>query len=1099
VRKVAFLYGRSGHVLPQLLFAVQKARNEGLETLVLVPEQYTLEAEKQIIEGLNLKGLLDIEVLSPTRLNRWAQEKAGKASRTVLNNRGIMMAMSLTLTYAKKDLQYFQSVCEKQGFVQKITELIKGLKKGGMELRAFEEYATHAEVKNATKLKNWDILHIWQHYGKLMEHRFLDSEDEQADVLRRLEENDLFKGMALMVYGFDMLSEKTMQVVALAAEQAQRTEVFMLMDDASAPDGDIYRPMRHSLNRLERLLKERGQAALWLKIEEAPLSRAAFVGHLERNLFAQKPMPFEGTPEGFSIRCALNPFQEVMTVAAQMIRLNEEGVKYAEMAVLLLNPDRYKGMLPSVLKGYGIPFYMAEKTPASSHGLIRFLITALEAIGDGFLNATLIAHIHSGYTLLTADEGCLLENYIIANGINRGKFLKPFTRGDAKEEMEGLRQKLMAPLIMLKESMMASRDAESSMTAVFKLLQEVNAYDRLLEAESRLITCGMQAEAARNRQVWQSILSILEQMADLLDGRRAPGAHAAKWLAAGLYETELSALPPSGSEALVGELGHALAGGIKAVFILGFQDDALIRRQSGLLTDEEMAQMKDKSALSLLPVTEEMNCLAKCDLVKAVSLPTEKLFISYADATSSGEALQPHALIEMITARLFKGLQVEGSVLDKPYDSEPMAPLPALEALSFHAREGTVDEKWIQAYHWFMARPDFSPMAQRMMEGLTGGEPAENLAAGAAQTLFHAQSISISRLEQFAACPYKHFVLYGLAPEENKEFVFTPMDKGNFYHAALMEYVSLAAKEPDFPRFSRERSDALLHAAIEKEVESWAQGPLCDTKRGMAEGESYIKIASRAAWQLLKHAENGDFKTIGQEVRFGFEDSLPPLVLETKSGGRVALNGIVDRVDSLKDSDSEYLRIVDYKSFDAELNPSKIMEGLQLQLLLYFQAMLHAHRGAKPAGAFYFHIHEPLIELKEDDKEAAEKEIAGESHLKGIVLEDARIVERMLTEEKNYSAISPIYKKDGELKANADALTFAQWEKLLHHVKRIAEGFADEIMKGQIAPHPSLYKEEKACAFCDFKGICLREDLQDAHGCRRIPQRTMEEMKAALS
>ena len=1093
--RVELMHGRSGRVLPQLLFALEKAQKQELDTLVLVPEQYTLEAEKQIIKGLNLKGLLDIAVLSPTRLTRWVQERAGKAPHTVLNSRGIGMAMSLTLTYAQKNLSYYQSACEKQGFTQKMTALIQGLKKGGMSADDFEKYSVDAPIKQAARLKNQDILNIWRDYDKLMQGRFLDSEDEQEDILRRLQENRLFEGMALMVYGFDMLSEKTMRAIALAAEMAKSVTVFMLMDDKTAPDGEIYAPMRNSLSQLGRALK----SCVRLPIENAPLERAAFIGHLEENLFALRPKAFKGAPEGLVIRSCLNPYQEIMSVAGEMLRLHENGMAYEKMTVLLLNPARYISMLPSLFKGYGIPFYMAQKTPASSHGLIRFVITALEAIGDGFLSQTLIAHMKSGFTMLDKDESHRLENYIIANGINRQKFLRPFTRGADAEEMESLRLRLMGPLMALKESMMGARDAVASMTAVFNLMMQTAAYERLLVEEERLLNYGMHTEAARNRQVWQTILSNLEQLTDLLDGHRVPGAHAAKWLAAGLYEAELSALPPCTGEALVGELGHVLPGNVQAAFILGFQDDALIRKSDSLLTDEEMAYLKKASELSLMPATDEMNCLAKCDLVKAVSLPKEKLYISYADATSSGEALQPHSLIEMITKRIFPGLDVAGSLLDKPYDAEPLAPLPALEALVGHVRDGGLDEQWVEAYQWLMARPDFRPMTEMAMQALGGGEKAEKLPESKARPLFHAESISITRLEQFAACPYKHFIRYGLRPEENKEFAFTPMDKGNFYHAALMEYVLMAAKEKDFPRFSRERSDAILNLAIEKETEKWADGPLGETKRGMAEAEGYIKTAACAAWLLLKHAENGAFETVGTEVRFGFENSLPPLVLEGQNGNRTALNGVVDRVDSYGDGQREYLRIVDYKSFDADLVPGKIMSGLQLQLLLYFEAMLHAKPGSLPAGAFYFHVHEPLVEMETDDADKAEKAIAAECHLSGIVLEEPKIIEKMLSEEKDYSAIAQVLKQNGELKKNADALNLAEWSKLLKHSKTMAERFAADISNGQIAPLPSLYGEQTACEHCDFKGICLKaaDDLKD--GCRRVPAMKMEEMKERLS
>ncbi len=1095
---VQLIYGRTGRVMPQLVFAMEKARKEGFETIVLVPEQYTLEAERQIMSQLHLKGLLDLTVLSPTRLNRYVKERAGKAPYTVLDGHGVNMAMSLSLTYAQKSLCYYQSVCEKQGFIKKMTGLIQGLKKGGMTYEGFEEYAREFQGKNAQKLKHQDILDVWRAYEKTLEGRFLDSEDEQEDMLKRLEENRLMDGVALMVYGFDMLSEKTMRVVALAAKQARTVNVFMLMDDLNAPDGEIYAPMWHSLKRLECIVSQTGEGCVWLPVEKSSLNKAAFIGHLEENLFARKPSAFAGDLQGLTLRCALNPYQEAVGVARDMLRLNEQGMDFQDMAVLLCEPSQYESILPSLFKGYGIPFYMAKKTPASGHGLIRFVITALEAIGDQFSSQTMISHLKSGFTTLTGDECYKLENYVIANGVNRKKFLAPFTRGEDGAEMEACREQLMAPLVALRKAIMESRDAVSSMTAVFQLLLDVNAYNRLLADEKRLLDYGMQNEAARNRQVWQTLLSILEQMTELLDGRRAPGAHVAKWLAAGLYDTELSALPPCAKEVLVGELGHVMTGEPKAVFILGFQDDALIRKADSLLTDEEMARMKNASGLSLMPQTSDMNCLAKCDLVKAVSLPKEKLFISYAEATTAGEALRPNSLIDFICRQVIPDAAVAGSLLDKPYDEEPLAPLPALEAVAYHARDGGLDKKWLTALRWLMERPEYEAMTRMTASALEGEKPAANLPQDKARPLFAADNISISRLEQFGSCPYKHFIHYGLRPVENKEFVFTYQDRGIFFHEALRAYMSVAVAEEGFPHLTREHSDELLKQAVSKETEKWKEGPLYESQRNLKKAEEYIHTASHAAWLVLKHAQNGDFVTVGTEIRFGEETGMPPVILELKDGSQVALNGIVDRVDSFHDGQNEYLRIVDYKSSAQTLKPAMIMGGLQLQLIIYFEAMLGARAGSQPGGAFYFHVNEPMAELQQDDRQTAEAAIAGKGHLSGIALNDKAVLGAMVSQDEDYSAISDLITLKGEIKKGANVLSQPEWEKLLGHTKELAQGYAQEIAQGTIHRLPYVFGEETACDKCDFASVCLMDPQKDGQGFRRVRGMKLEEMTEQL-
>lgn len=1092
---------RNGRLLARLISDVAEKHAAGIETLVLVPEQYTLEAERELISGLKVEGLLDVTVLSPTRLNRWVAERAGKSGHTVLNSRGVHMAMSVAVTYAKKDLQYYQSVCERRGFVEKMTALVQTLKNGGLTPESYEAYLDTQAHSAARQMKHQDILSIWRAYEKSLAGRFLDSEDEQEDMLLRLLVNALFKDMAFCVYGFDRLSEKTMRAVLIAAKTAESAIVYMMLDHPDAPDGDIFRPMRASVKHLKRMLETEGLKVKEEALADHDLPAAPALRHLERNLFALTPRPYADAPDGISVRFCLTPYQEAVRAAYEMIRLNELGMPYGQMAVLLCDESRYESFLPAVFKGYGIPFYMARKTPAAAHGLVRFILSALRAVADGYEQQTILEHIKSGYTALLADEGFALENYVKANGITRGKWLKTFARGQDAAQMEALREKLMAPLVALRRGIMEAKTAAESMAAVFALMMDQNAYNKLLDQEKRLTALQMQAEAAQNRQVWQTVLSILDQMAALLDTRRAPGAHAARWLEAGLLQAELSALPPGAEEVSIGAIGHVMTGQVQAVFVLGLQDDALSRASGSLLTDEEAAGLKETLKLPLMPLTGEMNDLARCDLYKAVSMPISRLYLSYSEASFSGEALRPHALISMMLERIFPGLALEGSVLDKPYDPEPVAPMPAMEALAQRLRENEMTDLWRGAYRLLRKDPNWAPMLDTALQALQGTLQAPDLPPEKARPLFAAEKVSITRLERYAECPYRHFVLYGLSPKENEEYVFTPIDRGNFYHYALMGYMNRALKEPGWPNLSREVNDNLFDEAVETETKRWEEGPLYENKRGVKQADIILKTAKRAAWLLLKHAQNGAFQTLGTEVRFGDNQNVGPLVLNRPDGGQTALTGIVDRVDGYSDGEQTYLRIVDYKSSAHALEPSKILGGLQLQLLLYFEAMLSAHPGAYPAGAFYFHVHDPLVPLETDDALEADEKIAAACHLSGLALENKDVVIAMRPDgAMGYSSVAQMLNQNGgDFRKNAPVLTLAEWQKLLYTTRQTAAHIAGEISAGGIAARPSRYGNETACDLCAFQSVCLVDASEEDAPVRRLFKMDIAALKQSLN
>ena len=168
------------------------------------------------------------------------------------------------------------------------------------------------------------------------------------------------------------------------------------------------------------------------------------------------------------------------------------------MAVAVTEPVTYGSLLRMALRASGIPFYLAEKMPAMRHGLVRMLLAALRATGEGWRQEDMLALMKSGFAPLTTEEAFQLENYALENGIRGKKWERPFTRGEDAETMEPLRQRLMEPLLRLRAGLRAAEDAQASMTAVFGLLQDVNAYDQLLRREEEA-ACGGNAGGRRGR------------------------------------------------------------------------------------------------------------------------------------------------------------------------------------------------------------------------------------------------------------------------------------------------------------------------------------------------------------------------------------------------------------------------------------------------------------------------------------------------------------------------------------------------------------------------------------------------------------------------
>ena len=528
-----------------------------------------------------------------------------------------------------------------------------------------------------------------------------------------------------------------------------------------------------------------------------------------------------------------------------------------------------------------------------------------------------------------------------------------------------------------------------------------------------------------------------------------------------------------------------MTGRIDALLVMGMQDGALGSTADSLLSETERRTLCDLAQRAIGLTQQETCALRQSDFYRTLSLPRRFLTVTCSQGGQDGTAFRPAGLLEDMT-QLFPHMVVSGGVLAN--DVAPLSPAMALDALPHHLRQAVdtdtpLPEQWANVLRWLYFDPEWHSRCQAVLDALNRHGAAIFLSRDHTRRLFTQDKVSISRLEGFAQCPYRHFVNYGLKPVIRREYEFDPADVGDFYHAAMEGYAALALKEPDFPDLPDEKIHALMDTVLLPLTTAWADGPLNETPSLRLQGEKYRRTVHRAAWMFTHHAQHSRFRTVGEEVVFGEEDGLPPVVLTLHDGRKIALRGKIDRIDRWEGDEGVYLLVSDYKSSHRDIDPTRLWYGLQLQLLLYLQAACEGLDG-NPAGAFYFTIQDPMVDTA-DVKESAEKAIAKKLHLKGIVLADVDVVEA-LDSNPGYS-FTKIFNADSSVASSSDGYTPEEMAALLAHAKKMAAELADRIRSGEITPSPAVIRDWNACQWCDCAGVCKLDTSIPGHEKRELP------------
>lgn len=1034
--------------------------------LLLVPEQYTLQAELDVMDALNLPGSFRLQVMSPARLYSRIFERAGRPAGTRIDERGRVMMMYAALKQMKRDLVWYHGAQRRPGFTELAVSQISEFKQSGLTAGDIESLADTAD-EGPIKYKLMDIATVWRAYDEMLAGRFLDGEDEVSLALGGMNASDLLRGASVWVYGFELISATLARVIiAMAGSAEQVTVTLALEDDESAPDHHIFEPARRSLDSLSRAAREAGLIPSWEFAPPLPSGLPGDIAALERELYGYSPTPSLGRPKAVRLAALKNPMDEALFAASLTRRLvMSRGWRWRDIAVGLRSTEEYAEPLERAFSLYNVPLFLESSRPASRHPAAKYMLGALRFISKGLTAADAEALMRTGYSGLDDDECDILTNYAIKNGISGGRWRREFTRGgDSREAAESLRLKLISPILPLESALRAAKDISGQLRAIWGFMEGAGAYEALKRDIEWLNRNNLRLAANSSAQIWNRIVETLNQMNELVGDRRLPLGDLYEMLSQSLAASEVKPLPQSGDAVEAGQINRLRTHGVKALILVGMSDPGS-SGEDGLFMREEREFLLGQPGVWLGPDASARKQLMAVDVKGALALAGKYVVITYPISDSAGGAASPGELPEGVK-RIFPDIEISGGVAGGSREMRRMrlgAPRAAAIEISRGLRRGGEDGPLLSsALGALRSMPEHANYTSTIERALAARVSSDPIGRKLAAKLYGGpRGVSVSRLEKYAACPFQHFVSYGLRPEITKPFEFNPLDRGTFVHDALERFMKESDTREDLDA-SMARMDEITDALLG----DVSDGPLSDSPVMLASARRLRKVARRAATIITRQFEGSRFAPRAIEVDFG---ELAPAVQVGDINSPVDLCGRIDRIDQSLDGDG-WLRVVDYKTGAKRVNMADLYFGLQLQLIIYLAVALKWENG-RPAGVFYFHADDPPIDTQERDAGKVERERESALRLDGLYIGDREVIDAMSPDAEG--VIKLTFNKDGTIKKNTNKLSEEEFYLLIDCALGAAAEITGLIKSGVTGIYPVVSKgRDQPCKYCEYQAVC---------------------------
>lgn len=1089
--------------------AALRAAPDGPPLLFLAPKQATFQLERQLLADPALGGFTRLRILSFDRLAAWVLRELGAPAPELLAEEGRLMVLRALLTAHRERLTVFRATARLTGFAAELSGLLREFQRHQVAPERLARLAAEPALDAALRGKLEDLARLLGAYLDWLARHGLQDADSLLDVAAAAlkpaagQPRPPLRPGALWLDGFAEMTPQELDLLAAVLPACDRATLAFCLDVPVHDTGHWlthWAPVRESFRRLRERLAALPGCELDIVILPRTPARNRFANapplrHLEEHWGAPQSFPAAPGPAVRVIACA-SPLQEVTVAAREILRfVREAGGRFRETAVLVRSLEGYHEPLRRVFRRYGIPFFLDRRESVAHHPLAELTRGALRTAARGWQHADWFSALKSG--LAHRDHATLdrLENEALARGWQGPQWLEPLALPDQPRlaaRLETLRAQLVPPFVRLARTLTESPPSGPELAdALLRFWNDLGVEAELARWADRAVAGRAESAAAMHRTVWEQMLTWLDNVRLAFATERLPAREWLPILEAGLANLSVGVIPPALDQVLVGAVDRSRNPDLRQVILLGLNDGVFPAPPAAplLLTETERTRL---GGLGLDLAADRRRLLGRERYFGyiACTRARERLVATFSRADAADRPLGPSAWVTWLQ-RLFPALEIETA-------REPAGPVEAVHAAELLLAGLPPERLATPAARSLVQAAGWTP--EQLAQWRAPAEPTtERLPPALAARLYGSPRLrtSVSKLEQFAACPFQFFVAAGLRADERRRFEVDARQRGSFLHEVLRRFheatVAAGRRWRDFtPDEARDSVGRIARAVAEE----FGGGVLQADEAGTLTARGLTRmlqdfVAALVAWMRRGYA----FDPVAAELAFGGRHAaLPAWALPLAGGGQLEINGQVDRVDVAPASEpgTWWCVVHDYKSREHRFDALLFRHGIQMQLPAYLAAvcaldwpgrlpalppgMPGPEARLRPAGLFYANLRGSFPTGKSRGEVLAQDagQAASAYQQRGRFTTEALDALDARPDGTPSGQFAYRLTKEGQLVRRAgDALSPAEFAEIEIQLRSKLIELAGRILAGEVAVDPyQKGARQRACEQCRFQAIC---------------------------
>lgn len=1078
---------------------------------LIVPEQFTMQAQRDIVVRHPRHGTMNIDIVSFNRLAYRIFEELNVRTDHVLEDFGKSMLLQRILLENRKNLPCFGPCIRKPGFVDELKSLMTELFQYRVGVEDIRQVYAGMNGHNMLKGKLEDLLFVYEEFQKEIKDSYIIAEHVLEMLAVHIAESELLKNSVIYLDGFTGFTPIQYEVLAALAKVSERMIFTITIDAKSAAKPDcaeheLFFLSKDTVSRIVRLGER-----LQIPVEERFLTEtgirfreAAELRHLEENLFRFPYQTWEGEVTSIHLQAFPTARQELQAAGRQIRAMVREGrYRFRDIAVIHGDLENLAPLAEEIFPKLNIPYFIDTNQNIYMNPCLEAIRSVLDIAQTDYSYESVFRFLKTGVTALSVEQIETLENHVLRKGIRGLSWWKQVFE---KEEtgIGAVGRQVLWLLMPVTEALQKAGQVQEYVRILREFLTTLDMEKQLEHAGDEYEAQGNLVLAKSYGQIYARLEDIWNKLTEILGTGEMTLEEFRKVLETGLDDITLGVIPPSLDQVTLGDIERTRLNHVKVLFVLGVNDGIIPKTagSSGILSETDREILGKE--LELAPNPRSRVFTEQFYLYQNLTKPSGELYLMYHLQDKDGNEVLPAYLIGRIQ-RIFPRLEVKQPATAQLSWENVETPADSTENLIAALFRDELSEEeaalWKSLSRYYEEnQPD---RIRRIQAGLLYSNLNTWLSPETALQLYGQEiQTSVSRLETYSRCPYQFFLQYGLQLKERERSEVSLSDMGSLLHRIVEGVFSHvenrnAEEQPtaeDAINVWEEVTDEALTELVEQEMKT-ALEELQEENILLSKSNTQLlrrmeKTAAYAVCDLKKQLLRGKMIPYRFELQFPSEElcedgeGLQTARIDLGQGSRMNLKGIIDRIDICQDAEHVYVKVLDYKSSGKSIDVNQVNAGLQLQLLVYTNVVLEIlqkrfpDKKVVPAGSLYYGFRIPMVEkTTRTVGEALENKLQKETALTGIINMEEPCISLL-----GGSEILPVKlkKEDGEVQIQESdtVLTQERYRNLLSEVQQTVAELGREMAEGRIPIRPVQIGRTPPCSYCAYRDVC-KLDCQD--------------------